>query len=130
MCSSMFENLKLYFPTVASHAVSYEETDDFELIIHRDDGECVIYDDLDRTVRVLPSKDTALTEEVWRREFGRRLRKRMVRKGYTQQEFANMVGTSQTMLSNYMNGRCVPSFYMVDKIARALDCSVDDFRYV
>ena len=129
MCESMFENLKTYFPTVGNHAVSYKETDDFELTVLCDDGSCVIYDDLDRTIRMLPPKDAAMTEAVWRREFGTRLRKRMTRKGYTQQEFAELIGTSQTMLSNYINGHCVPSFYIVDKIARALDCSIDDLRY-
>ena len=126
----MLKNLQLYFPTIANHAVSYQETNDFELTIQCDDGETVIYDDLDKTVRVLPPNGGVDDETLWRQEFGRRLRKRMVRKGLTQQELADEVGISQVMLSNYITGRSMPGFYIVDKIARALDCSVDDFRYV
>ena len=47
----------------------------------------------------------------------------------TQEELAEKVGTSQTMITRYVTGRCVPSVVMLAKIARALRCSVDDLLY-
>ena len=130
MINDVLNNFRIYFPTVANRMISYQDSGDFEITVRCDDGETYIYDDLDRTIRMLPPDGELMTEDVWRREFGRRLRKRMARKGLTQSELAEKVGVSQVMLSNFMTGRSMPGFYIVDKLARALDCSVDDFRYI
>ena len=128
MLESIINNLELYFPTVAKCMTAYRQIDDFEIMAYTDDGDRYVYDDLNRTIRMLPRYEDTMTESVWRREFGIRLKHRMIRRGLTQQELANEVGISQVMLSNYMTGRSMPSFYIVDKLARALDCSVDDLR--
>ena len=130
MLDRLVKNLQLYFPSVANRITSCKETDDFELMVRCDNGETFIYDDIDRSILLLPTDGNSMTEETWRQEFGRRLRKRMARKGMTQSELAEIVGISQVMLSNFMTGRSMPGFYIVDKLARALDCSVDDFRYI
>ena len=129
MVRDIIQNLELYFPTIHKHMTSARELRDYELMVYCDDDSRFLYDDLDKTIRRLPSSGEDITEDVWRREFGYRLKKIMIRKGLTQQELAERIGTSQVMLSNYMTGRSMPGFYMVDKIARALDCSIDDFRY-
>lgn len=129
MLDEMLKNLQLYFPTVASRMIEYQDSGDFELVVRCDNSETFIYDDLDKTIRMLPSDSESMTEDMWRREFGRRLRKRMIRKGMTQSELAEKVGISQVMLSNYITGRSMPGFYIVDKLVRALDCSTDDLRY-
>ena len=130
MVHDILENFKLYFPSMDKIATSYHRSGEFELTVYCDNGDRFIYDDFDKSIRSLPSTNDDITEEIWKREFRYRLRKRMAQKGITQLELANMVGTSQTMLSNYINGRCMPGFYIVDKIAKALDCSIDDLRYV
>lgn len=130
MITDIVENFKSYFPSVEKHATSYRKLGDFELVVYCDDGDRLIYDDFDKSIRSLPPSDDVMTEEIWRREFGLKLRKLIARKGVTQLELANMVGISQTMLSNYINGRCMPGFYIVDKLARALECSIDDLRYI
>jgi DNA-binding Xre family transcriptional regulator len=109
---------------------SYRESGDFEIIVECDDGYTFAYDDLDKTIRMLPADSNNMSEEMWHREFGRKLRKLMFRKGLTQIELANKVGISQATLSNYITGRNMPGFYIIDKLARALDCSTDDFRYI
>ena len=42
----------------------------------------------------------------------------------------NLTGLTQPNISQYMNGTKTPSFFTVDKIARALNCSTDDFRCI
>ena len=46
-----------------------------------------------------------------------------------QKDLSKKTGISETMISRYMNGLSNPGFFVVDKIARALDCSMDDLRY-
>lgn len=130
MTSEVLHNFQLYFPSIAKHMTSYRDYGDFEIVVECDDGYTFAYDDLDKTIRMLPNDSDTMTEEMWRREFGRRLRKRMVRNGLTQFDLANKIGVSQAMLSNYMTGRSMPSLLIADKLARALNCSIDDFRYI
>lgn len=71
-----------------------------------------------------------LTEEQERREFGRALRRMMQRKCVSQEELANRINTSQTMISHYMTGRCIPNMIMGRKIAKVLNCSLDELFYI
>ena len=71
-----------------------------------------------------------LTKDEFQKEFGINLYNQMWNKGYTEERLAQEIGTSQVMVSRYISGKVVPSFYIVDKIAKVLDCSVDEFRCV
>jgi transcriptional regulator with XRE-family HTH domain len=70
-----------------------------------------------------------MTEDECRSEFGYRLVHIMIRKGISQVDLAERIGVSNVMINRYINGSNTPSFYVVDKIAKALNCSMDDFRY-
>ena len=70
-----------------------------------------------------------LTDDELKRSFKDRLYRLMVHKGVTQEELAARTNTSQVMISRYMTGRCIPSFVMALKLARALGCSVEDLSY-
>ena len=48
----------------------------------------------------------------------------------TQTDLANATGIPQQQISKYIRGYRVPTFYNLDKIARALDCTIDELRYV
>lgn len=71
-----------------------------------------------------------LTEEQERKEFGYALRTMMRRKFVTQENLAELIGTSQTMISRYMTGECIPGGIMLRKMAKALGCSMDDLFYI
>lgn len=128
--NAMFGEFKLYFPITADKVVEYRETSRYELTIKLNNGDMVLYDDLDKSIRNLPRNTNSLTEAECRLEFGRRLRKIMYMQGVSQKELADSTNISPTMLSKYMNGSASPSFYVVDRIAKALDCSADTFRYI
>lgn len=129
MKERFFNNFKLYFPIAAKLVTEYRKTGLFDLTIKLDDGTSVIYDDMDHTIRTLPRDSNAMTEKECRREFGLRLRKIMFLKGVTQAELSERTGLSQPMISNYISAKTTPSFYNVDKIAKALGCSTEDLRY-
>lgn len=128
MIGQLYENFEIHFPFVARRMIRCYVSGDDELTVVLDNGERVLYDDIDKTFRSLPSDNSNLTETECRIEFGVRLRKIMRRYGVTQQELAARTGITQPSISNYINGLASPSFYVVDRIAKALDCSMDDLR--
>lgn len=130
MKDKLFDNFEMYFPLIAVKAVRYYKSGDDDLIVILEDGDRVLYDDFDKTLRNLPKHSNRMTEVECRNEFGKRLNKIMRRKGVTQLELAKMTGITQPLISSYVNCRSMPGFHKVDKIAKALKCSVDDFRYV
>lgn len=125
----IFEHMAVEFPFLARDAVDYYADGYEELIVTLSDGQRISYDDYSKTFRRIPSNYN-LSEEDCKIEFGNRLRKIMALKGINQIELAERTGITQPALSNYMYGKTNPNFYAVDRIAKALDCSVDEFRYI
>jgi DNA-binding Xre family transcriptional regulator len=123
------ENMKLHFPLITEHAVEFIQDDRTSVVMKLETGESFLYDDYDKTIRKLPSDSKEMTESEVRREFFFRLRKIMMLKGVTQTELSEMTGISQPVLNRYLTGKATPGFYAVDRIAKALKCSTDDFRY-
>ena len=70
---------------------------------------------------------TELTVEQEKLEFAYKLRSLMSRNHITQEEMANRANTSQTMISHYMTGRSIPNAVTLNKIAKVIGCSMDDF---
>lgn len=130
MLDYLLHNFKMYCPSEATRAVSYEERYGDELVVRLEDGTRVLYDDAKRTIRRLPANSREMTEYEVRREFGKRLAKMIDRSGMTQAELSEKTGISQPRICNYIFGRNLPNLYNLDKLAKALNCSVDDFRYI
>ena len=55
-----------------------------------------------------------------------RIKDLMKEKGYTQQEFANLVETTQPNLSGIINNKVSPSLEMLQRIADALDVHISE----
>lgn len=119
----------LDFRSINSHAVEYVPVNDYEMIVRLDDGDSVMYDREKRTIRNLPRDPSSMSEEQFRREFGYRLRRLMERRGMTQGELAERINSSQVTVSKYMCGKNTPSVFMVNKIAKTLNCSIDELTY-
>ena len=130
MNEQVIKNFKMYFSGLAKLMTAVRSRGYGEYVVYLNDNTSVIYDDFDHTIRRTPVNSRRMTEEECKREFSNRLRLIMYRKGITQLQLSKMTGIHQTMLSNYMSGKNMPSFYRVDLIAKALDCTMDDLRYV
>ena len=124
----MYRNLEYFRPDIFQRAVSIKKYNNWELILELDNGETVIYDDESRSVRKLPDDPSNLSDEELAKEFSIRLRNAIHRRRYTQEQFCNEIGITQAMLSRYLNGKAFPNFRVLDKMARVLDCSMDEFR--
>lgn len=129
MQNTLFVNFRRYFPLDAESTVEYHQHGDHGLVALLSNGRRIMYDDLYKTIRSLPVDSSAMSESECRKEFGYRLRDIMARKKITQSELAAMTGIAQPTISNYVAGKAMPSFYAVDRIAKALDCSIEELRY-
>ena len=119
----LYKNYKLQFPSFAKGCISWKQTDLFELEIHNKDGSMDMYNDMNHSRG--PKIDTS-TDAGWRKEFARRLRKKMAMKGITQVRLSELTGISQPLLSLYVQGKSLPSAQKVSSLAKALNCSVND----
>ena len=107
-----------------------EELSPYELIVETETGYTVLYNDQEGTIRSLPRDCDCMSEEECRREFKYNLRKLLADNCMTQGELAEVTGISETTICSYTSGRSLPGFYNIDKMARALNCSIEDFRYM
>ena len=125
----LYYEFSLYFPGIAEVVVDYYNIGRDELIVKTEDGEVFSYNDIDRFLRILPADTNSLSEDECRREFAIRLKRMMHIKGMTQTKLASATNIQQHLISDYIRGKRTPSFFNVDKIAKALDCSIDELRY-
>lgn len=119
----LYENFKLYFPSFEKGCISWKQTDLFELEIHNKDGSIDIYDDMSHSLG--PKIDTS-TDAGWKKEFARRLRKKIAMRGISQTNISELTGISQPLLSLYTQGKSLPSAQKVSSLAKTLNCSVND----
>lgn len=129
MNNDIRQNFSQHFRFLADKAIDIVIVDDWTLHVRLEDGSSVVYDDMLHTIRNLPQNSKTMTEQECRVEFGCRLRKILLHRGMSQSELCRRADITDVQLSRYMNGRHTPSLYAVDKIAKALDCSIDDFTY-
>lgn len=126
----MFYDFGVNFPSYANRVIDYWEYCTYELGMHLDDGNEMIYDYMNKSIGRSPKYGDELTEQECKNEFGLRLQRILYSKGMTQEDLADAIGISRTMVNHYITGRVNPSFTKVDKICRALKCSMDELRYI
>ena len=129
MANYIFENMQSYYPFLSERMVSYKTVGPYELIVRTNDGETILYDDVNHSIRRLPRDSNNMTEQEASVEFRQRLRRLMTQQGVSQLELSELTGIPQSTISNYLTGKFLPGFYNMDKIAKALKCSIDEFRY-
>ena len=92
------------------------------------DGRKVIYDEVDDVITVYQKHDKdmdILSEEDWKKEFARILKRTIHLSGMTQGEFADRIGISQSTISKYMRRQSIPSAYVLKTMARVLKLDLD-----
>lgn len=105
-----------------------KELNEWDILIIFRDGRKIMYDKFTGYHRnIFYNNINEITEEQEKKEFAYRLRSLMGRKWITQEQLAEMTGTSQVMISRYVRGETMPNLVMGRKIAKALGYSIDDF---
>lgn len=126
----LYRNFEMRFPNIAERVIDIYNGMPFELVMTLSDGTTMAYFDIDETIRRLPGDGSNMSYNECAVEFGIRLWQIMRIRCMSQKGLAIMTGITESSICNYIRGKIMPNFYNVDKIARALDCSVEDLRYV
>lgn len=125
----ILKNFELYFPGDFSKMVNYKIVDEL-LYAELSDGTIVRYDDFRNSIKLVKRVDMDLTEHQSRIELSRRIYNRMRKLGITQYELAAMTGLTEVSISRYMNCKSSPTYFTLSKIAKALNCGLDDLVYI
>lgn len=125
----LLERFEIWFPTIFGKCERFLVLNQWEILGEYENGQVWIYDDYDNSIRAVRRYDN-IDEESYRFELGFKLRRALVHNGMSQFELSEAIGASQAIISKYITGKATPSFYIMDKIAKALDCSLDYFRYI
>lgn len=120
---------KKCFPSLAAKVKKHKEVLGHEVEVWLDDGRAFIFDEYETTLRAIPAYSKYITEKEFRTEFSYRLRKILKMRQISQITLSDITGISESMIGNYILGKSTPSFYAVDRIAKALNISADDLRY-
>ena len=118
----LYQSFQTYVPWLEKEVTACRVVDTSLLLVELRSGKRVLYDDLNTTVEYIDD----LNEEQWRQSFGRHLYRRMLLAGYGQTELARESGLSVTTINKYLNGKALPNFYHVKRLARVLHCDVND----
>ena len=131
MNSYLWQYVKMVDPFATENEVAeIKELNEWDLLIEFYSGKKVILDRYTGYHKDIFYQDVnELTEEQEKKEFAYRLRSLMNRKWVTQEQLANQINTSQVMISRYVRGETIPSVIVLRKMAKALECSMDDFFY-
>lgn len=108
--------------------IEIRELNEWDLLIEFKNGRKVVYDRFTGYHKDIFYNDiNEITEAQEKQEFAYRLRSLMGRNRITQEQLAEEIGTSQIMISRYVRGETLPNIITVRKIAKVLNCSIDDF---
>lgn len=120
----------LYFPDLLGKIMHAREYVQLMLLLETNSKYDYFYNLSNNVLIPIPKSDQDLDKESFRRIFGVLLRRALERSGLTQEELSEKTGIPQPNISDYLYGKHFPSFYQIDKMAKAMNCSVEDLRYV
>lgn len=123
------EIFKKEYPKLFNDCIRFYDHGCHGIIGELGNGELWLFNFYDCTVRKLPEDPDNMTKEESKVEFGYRLRAWLRRKGKNQKWLAEETGIDPHLISEYVNGKTTPNVYNADRMAKALDCFIDDFLY-
>lgn len=105
-----------------------------EITITMSDGMMYVYNLIGSSITPIRNKrgieghcdEISRDEGAWRKNFSKRLVIKMKKRGVNQERLSNLTGISTVTLSKYMNGLASPSGYNLERLSRALGCSINE----
>lgn len=127
MWEPVLKSFKMHYPELYEQMVDWHPSAHLQIAIKLNNGKYITYDLIDDLIGTTydPYASTdRLDEDMWKDNFAKRLTNRMRTGCISQSILSDLTGISMVTLSKYMNGRAIPSGYNLDRIARALKCSI------
>lgn len=126
-------------PHLAEQAIGWYPSGRHQIVIQYPDGRRDVYNSIlsnsihRKRLRTIydpkkPVRYTDIDSNDWAVLFGVRLRDKLMARRMDQETLSEITGISRVSISKYINGKAVPSLYNVELIARALGCSLEEFR--
>ncbi len=132
----IFDEFIKMCPWAEKDVVRWYPSDFSEIISEMRDGSVIQYDQIYKTFRCahsldeLKDKRTPHNQEEWKKEFAWRLYRKMVSKGYTQEDLAFDSDIAESSISYYVNGSRIPTTYNMARIAKVLHLTGDDLAKI
>ena len=123
--SNTMSLFKIMFPVYNDKIIGSEYIGDMETIFYMSDNSKVIFDELDKTAMyIAPRNDrqAELSEEEWRREFSRKLKRKLALKNITNMDLVILTGLSYNSICRYTRGERVPDIFTIKRFAKVLNC--------
>lgn len=107
---------------------SWKPLNDREILVELDDGRKYAYDGMSKSFRKIKTIDDVsnFTIDDWKLGFSDLLKKYIRQSGMNQYELADRIGVSRVMMSKYITCKSSPTGLVLQKIAKELNCSIDD----
>ena len=128
--SEIFNDFKLHHPYMVNDVDSFRPRGEMGIRITMQNGTRYDYDIVTRGVRMVKTfvandiRD--ITDEYCRSALAYNLSERMAIKGYSQHTLAEDTGLSKGSIYNYLNQKATATSTALRRMARALDCTVDE----
>ena len=123
------ESFRKEYPNIYNDCVRFYNHGIHGIIGERKNGELWLFNYYTCSIRQLPVNPDDMTKKESKDEFGYRLRDLLRYKGKNQKWLAEVTGIDAHLICDYANGRCMPNIHNADRIAKALDCLIDDLLY-
>ena len=136
MSSRITRTFKTLFPVYADKIIESYYIGDMETVFYMMDNSKVIFDELDKTAMYIPPRPDStieLSEEEWRKEFSRKLKRKLIFKNMSQRELSLSSGIPYNTIRRYVGGETIPNVLSIKKISKALECDpseLSDFGYL
>lgn len=125
----ILDSFEFTYPKIYDRVVEWYPSGYLEITVILDNGAKMTYclvNDLLITVFDPDERSHNWSDDDWRNNFSRKLNKRMLRYGVSQEELSAKTGISRVTLSKYQNGKALPSGANISRIAEVLHCSVNE----
>ena len=127
---NMLNEIARVRPDIYNNMIDWYSSNQGEITIKVEGGKKYAFDfrHIDSPTLIPSFEDSMeeMDEDIWRKNFSRRLRRRMEYIGVSQEWLSDKTGISQVTISKYLNGKSSPSGYSMERIARALGCTVGE----
>lgn len=126
--NSVIEDFERHYPDLADTVVDWYPINRNEIVVQIDNGSKYIYMFIgNKLIRYYePDNSGDFDEEKWRKEFARKLQRKIDETHIYQDELARRTGISAVSISKYLNCKSSPSGYNIERLAAALNCSVSE----
>lgn len=128
--NGILDEFKRYNPYMAHGVADWRPRGDMGIRVVMKDGSRYDYNTITKSVRkvqeFIANDIRDITDEYCRSALAYNLSERMALKGYSQHTLAEDTGLSKGTIYNYLNQKATATSTALRKMARVLDCTVDE----